>query len=43
MKLLLIAGVAVLSLMFASAGQLRSPIAGDDFAWAANIPIDSPK
>lgn len=43
MKLLLIAGVAVLSLLFTSAGGLHSPIAGDDFSWAAGIPIDSPK
>jgi hypothetical protein len=43
MKLLLIAGVAVLSLLMASADNSASPVKGDAFAWAAGIPIDSPK
>jgi hypothetical protein len=43
MKLLLIAGVALLSLLLASADKVGPPIAGDNFAWAAGIPIHSPK
>jgi hypothetical protein len=43
MKLLLIAGVALLSLLLASADKVGPPIAGDNFAWAAGIPIHSPR
>ncbi|EJL33946.1 hypothetical protein PMI01_01901 [Caulobacter sp. AP07] len=43
MKLLLIAGIALLSLLFASADNPGSPVKEEAFAWAAGIPIDSPK
>jgi hypothetical protein len=43
MKLLLIAGLAALSLLTASADNPGSPVRADAFAWAAGIPIDSPK
>ena len=43
MKLLLIAGTAILSLLFASADKVGPPIAGDDTTWAASVPIHSPK
>ena len=43
MKLLLIAGMAVFSLLMASADNPGSPVKGEAFAWAAGIPIDSPK
>ena len=43
MKLLFIAGVAVLSLLMASADNPGSPVKDDAFAWAAGIPLDSPK
>jgi hypothetical protein len=43
MKLLLIAGTAVLSLLFASADKVGPPIAGPDTSWAVSVPIHSPK
>jgi hypothetical protein len=43
MKLLLIAGVAVLSLLFASAEKVGPPLKDADAVWMASIPIHSPK
>lgn len=43
MKFLLIAGLAVLSLLFASADNPGSPVKDEAFAWAAGIPLDSPR
>jgi hypothetical protein len=43
MKLLLIAALAVLSLLLAAADKVGPPIAGDDTAWAASVLIRSPR
>jgi hypothetical protein len=43
MKILLVAGIAVLSLLMASADNPGSPVKDEAFAWAAGIPLDSPK
>ena len=43
MKLLLIAGTAILSLLFASADKVGAPVASLDTPWAASVPIHSPK
>lgn len=43
MKLLLIAGVAVLSLLFATADKVGPPLKDGDAVWSATIPIHSPR
>lgn len=43
MKLLLIAGTAVLSLLFASADKVGPPIVVPDAPWTASVPIHSPR
>jgi hypothetical protein len=43
MKLLLIAGVAVLSLIFAGGGKISAPLPDDSVAWSATVPIHSPR
>jgi hypothetical protein len=43
MKLLLIAGVAVLSLLAATADKVGPPLRDGDAVWSASVPIHSPK
>ena len=43
MKLLLIAGVAVLSLLIASGDKVGPPLKDADAVWMASVPIHSPK
>jgi hypothetical protein len=43
MKLLLIAGVAVVSLLVATADKVGPPLKDGDAVWSASIPIHSPK
>ena len=43
MKLLLIAGVAVLSLLVATADKVGPPLRDGDAVWSASVPIHSPK
>ena len=43
MKLLLISGVAVLSLLFAAADKVGPPLKDADAVWMASIPVHSPK
>ena len=43
MKLLLIAGVAVLSLLVASADKVGPPLRDGDAVWSASVPIHSPR
>ena len=43
MKILLLAGVAVLSLLFATADKVGPPLKDADAVWMASIPIHSPK
>ena len=43
MKLLLIAAVAVLSLLFASTDKIGPPLKDGDAVWSASVPIHSPK
>jgi hypothetical protein len=43
MKLLLIAVVAVVSLLVASADKVGPPLRDGDAVWSASVPIHSPK
>ena len=43
MKILLVAGVAVLSLLFASVNKVGPPLKDADAVWMASVPIHSPK
>jgi hypothetical protein len=43
MKLLLISGVAVLSLLLAAADKVGPPLKDADAVWMASVPIHSPK
>jgi len=43
MKLLLVAGVAVLSVLVAAADKVGPPLKDADAVWLASIPIHSPK
>jgi hypothetical protein len=43
MKLLLIAGVAVLTFLFASVEKLSAPLPHAEVPWDASAPIHSPK
>ena len=43
MKILLISGVAVLSLLFATADKVGPPLKDADAVWMASVPIHSPK
>ena len=43
MKLLLIAAVAVVSLLFASTDKIGPPLKDGDAVWSASVPIHSPK
>lgn len=43
MKILLISGLAVLSLLVATADKVGPPLKDGDAVWSASIPIHSPK
>jgi hypothetical protein len=43
MKLLLISGLAVLSLLFAATDKVGPPLKDGDAVWSASVPIHSPK